>query len=728
MDQTAYYIENLNKEQKEAVENLDGPLLVLAGAGTGKTRVLTTRVAHILKQEKALPGQILAVTFTNKAAKEMTNRIEALAGSSIHWCGTFHSLSAKILRQNAARIGFSSSFTIIGIDDQTRLIKQILNDYNIDEKSNPAKLLAHIIGRYKDKGWLPNRVPVSEEGQFANGMGITLYSEYQKRLQLLQAMDFGDLILCTIELFNNNLDVLEHYQKKFKYVLVDEYQDTNVSQYLWLRLLAQGSNNICCVGDDDQSIYGWRGAEVKNILRFDKDFSEAKVIRLERNYRSTPSILSAASELISNNRNRHGKKLWTEDIGGDPVKLSIFYDDKQEAREIADEIDAKNRLHNVPLCNMAILVRAGYQTRSFEESLNYMKIPYRIVGGAKFYDRAEIKDMLAYMRLLQNNDDSLAFERIINTPRRGIGDATVSEIRQYAKDQEVSMFAAANYLIENSLIKGRVASAIAEFIGRVATWTNHLSTLNHIEVVERALEESGYKEMLKAQDLEEDKDRLDNIKELIRGMGEFPSLADYLEHVSLVTDNDSVADENKVNILTMHAAKGLEFDLVFLPGWEEGIFPSSRAASENNGSALEEERRLAYVAITRAKKHLHISYACNRRLFGTYQSSESSRFIDELPQDSYEIINNFSNQNRFDYLDYNNKLNKPFNREYGKSTLYRPIEQPQKDSASLKYGQTVMHKKFGKGRVLVVLEGNIAQVMFDACGFKKISMEFLEML
>lgn len=357
-----------------------------------------------------------------------------------------------------------------------------------------------------------------------------------------------------------------------------------------------------------------------------------------------------------------------------------------------------------------------------------MKIPYRIVGGAKFYDRAEIKDMLAYMRLLQNNDDSLAFERIINTPRRGIGDATVSEIRQYAKDQEVSMFAAANYLIENSLIKGRVASAIAEFIGRVATWTNHLSTLNHIEVVERALEESGYKEMLKAQDLEEDKDRLDNIKELIRGMGEFPSLADYLEHVSLVTDNDSVADENKVNILTMHAAKGLEFDLVFLPGWEEGIFPSSRAASENNGSALEEERRLAYVAITRAKKHLHISYACNRRLFGTYQSSESSRFIDELPQDSYEIINNFSNQNRFDYLDYNNKLNKPFNREYGKSTLYRPIEQPQKDSASLKYGQTVMHKKFGKGRVLVVLEGNIAQVMFDACGFKKISMEFLEML
>ena len=735
MEQHARYIEDLNKEQRQAVENLDGPLLVLAGAGTGKTRVLTTRIAHILKKGKALPGQILAVTFTNKAAKEVINRIENLADSSIYWCGTFHSISAKILRQHAERISFSSNFTIIDTDDQIKLIKQILSDYNIDEKSNHAKLLAHIIGRYKDKGWMPNKVPVSEEKQFVNGMSNKLYQEYQKRLQLLQAMDFGDLILLTIELFNNNLDILGHYQKKFKYILVDEYQDTNVSQYLWLRLLAQGHNNICCVGDDDQSIYGWRGAEIRNILRFDKDFPNAKVIRLERNYRSTPAILNAASQLIANNRNRHGKKLWTQDMNSESVKLSIYYDDRQEAREIADEIDAKNKLHNIALNNIAILIRAGYQTRSFEESLNYVKIPYRIIGGAKFYDRMEIKDMVAYMRLLQNNDDSLAFERVINVPKRGIGEATITEIRNKAKEHEISMFAAANYLLENNLLRGKAAVAIADFIANILKWHDSLKNLNHVEVVETVLVESGYREMIKSQDPEKLRERLDNIKELLRGLGEFPSLADYLEHISLVTDNDSATDENKVNILTMHAAKGLEFDLVFLPGWEEGIFPSSRSILENSGIGIEEERRLAYVAITRAKKYLHISYACNRRLFGAYQSSESSRFIDELPQDCYELINNFSNRNHIDYKNFsevNDFLNPRFvSQKYklkkeeivlGEKNL---MAEKNKDNG-FKYGQIVQHQEFGKGRILAILEGNVAQIMFDNCGFKKISTKFLK--
>ena len=725
---TADYLLNLNTEQKEAVEHVDGPLLVLAGAGTGKTKVLTTRITHILKEGKALPSQILSVTFTNKAAKEMLSRINEMVGSesSIHWCGTFHSISARLLRHHAERIGYSSSFMIVDTDDQTRIIKQILADYNIDEKSNPAKLLAHIISKYKDKGWTPNRVPVSEEGQFANGMSTTLYGEYQRRLKALQAMDFGDLILNTIELLNNHVDILEYYQKKFKYILVDEYQDTNVAQYLWLRLLAQGSNNICCVGDDDQSIYGWRGAEVKNILRFDKDFRDAKIIRLERNYRSTHHILNAAGELIANNKARHGKKIWTEDKSGESIKLSIFYDDRQEARGVADEIDAKNRLHKIPLSDMAILIRAGYQTRSFEESLNYLKIPYRIIGGSKFYDRMEVKDSLAYLRLLVNSNDSLAFERVINVPKRGIGDATVQEIRNYARQEEISMFAAAEQMITNGQIRNRAGSAILEFITNIKNWSSTLASEGHAKILESILEESGYKEMIKSLDPEESKDRLDNLKELIRSIGDFPSLPEYLEHVSLVTDIDSSSDENKLTILTMHAAKGLEFDTIFLPGWEEGIFPSARSTNEDGGSGIEEERRLAYVAITRAKRNLYISYACNRRLFGSYQSAESSRFIDELPENSYEIINNFGNfnQSRAKQSDYKNI---DVSDRVMRSLTPRTRVDTKQDNA-IKYGQEVMHKKFGKGKILAVLEGDIAQVMFEKDGFKKISMTYLEVI
>lgn len=717
---------SLNESQKEAVENTEGPLLVLAGAGTGKTRVLTTRIAHILAQNLALPGQILSVTFTNKAAKEMIHRTQSLTNASIHWCGTFHSISAKILRQHAIRIGFSQHFTIIDTDDQIRLIKQILRDYNVDEKINPAKVLCYIIGRYKDKGWSPSRIPSTEIPSFCNNMVVTFYEEYQKRLKLLQAMDFGDLILNTIELLNANLDILEYYQRKFKYVLVDEYQDTNVSQYIWLRMLTQQHDNICCVGDDDQSIYGWRGAEVKNILRFEKDFPKAKIIRLEHNYRSTKSILDVASTIIANNRNRHSKTLYTNSAERELVKLNIFYDGKQEAREIVDEIDTKNKLHSIPLSNTAILVRAGYQTRAFEEALNYMKIPYRIIGGAKFYDRAEIRDMLAYMRIIQNKDDSLAFERIVNVPKRGIGESTINEIRKQSKENNIAMLEASVLAAEKSSIKGKVVTTILDFASKIAEWNAMLESSNASAVIERAFEESGYKGMLQSDNDDNAKERIGNVKELLRNLSEFTSLTEYLEHVSLVTDNDSNAEGNRVNILTMHAAKGLEFDLVFLPGWEEGIFPSPKSVTEekDNTNNIEEERRLAYVAITRAKKYLYISYACNRNLFGAYQITENSRFIDELPKESYEILNNFSNQNR----SYNNVKPLFLQNNAIEDKIDNQVVNDESANNRIKYGTVVIHNKFGKGRVLAKLDGGIVQVIFDSCGFKKISLDFLDVV
>lgn len=719
-----HYIEDLNDEQKIAVEALEGPLLILAGAGTGKTRVLTTRVVNILLQGKALPGQILAVTFTNKAVKEMQIRIQKmlLEQYPMQWCGTFHSISARILRNHSERIDFSSNFTIINKDDQLRLMKQIIKDCNLDEKKYPAKMFINIIGRYKDKALSPQYVQQDKYVYYDNGITLSIYKEYQKRLRLLQAMDFGDLIMSVIELFNANLDLLEYYQRKFKYVMVDEYQDTNVAQYLWLRLLVQMNNNICCVGDDDQSIYGWRGAEVKNILRFEKDFPNAKVVRLERNYRSTNSILKAATHIIANNKNRHGKTLWTDNQASELIKLSIFYDNIQESKVIADEIDVKSRLHNNSLNGMAVLVRAGYQTRVFEENFNYMKIPYRIIGGAKFYDRMEIKDMLSYIRLLHNANDNLAFERIVNTPKRSIGDVTVAEIRVTANTRNISMMQAAKIMIEEGLIKGKTSIALKAFLDLFDKCSIAVQSLYYGQVVSTLFEESGYKEMLQKQEAEEAKERLDNVKELIGALTEFSSLQEYIEHISLLSDNDANAEENKVSIMTIHAAKGLEFDTIFLPGWEEGVFPSPRSTAEDDdGASLEEERRLAYVAITRAKQNLHISYACNRKTFGYVEQSKASRFIDELPEDSYEIMHNFGAFRNQSYA-------KNMILERSKEIEYDDDQYASNMDRSWKYGQNVAHRIFGKGKIIAMLENNIAQVMFEKSGFKKISTEYLEII
>lgn len=716
MNNSNNYLNSLNQEQLEAVLYLQGPLLVLAGAGTGKTKVLTTRIAHIIATNSALPGQILAVTFTNKAANAMKSRIANFIGNIVDgmWVSTFHAIAAKILRQNAEKLGFTPNFIIIDKEDQLRLARQILDDYNIDEKSNPAKLMLYMIERFKDKGWNPEKITVSEVARFADGKISELYHEYQRRLKQLNAVDFGDLLLHNITLFNQYPDVCQFYQNKFKYILVDEYQDTNIAQYLWIRMLAQSHHNICCVGDDDQSIYGWRGAEVTNILRFDSTFANAKIIRLERNYRSTEHILQAATQIITNNKSRHGKILWTEQSGGEKIKLNSFYDDKQEASFIADEIDILQRLHKKNLTNIAVLVRASYQTRGLEESLNFLRIPYRIIGGTKFYERLEIKDVLGYIRLLVNSEDSLAFERIINTPKRGIGEATLQQIYITAKEYNFSLYKAAEKLVSENCFKAKVSQVLADLLNKFAKWRDLLYTMPHVEVIEILLNESGYKEMWKLQDSEDAKDRLDNIKELLQGISEFSDLNEYLEHISLINDADSIADDNKVNIMTMHAAKGLEFDIVFLPGWEEGVFPSSRAITDINMHAIEEERRLAYVAITRAKHQLYISYAHNRNTYGSYQATQISRFIDEIPQQAYEVINNF--QSRYRIVMQERK--KP-----DSHTIEKALENP--GSKKFKYGQRITHAEFGSGIVLAVID-NTVQVMFDSIGLKKISINYLE--
>lgn len=636
------YLEGLNPQQLEAVNTLEGPLLVLAGAGTGKTKVLTTRIAHILCSRRAFPSQILAVTFTNKAAREMKDRVEKLMGEPMDslWLGTFHSIAAKILRRHAEKVGLKSDYTIIDFDDQMRLMKQILKDRDIDEKKASPRLALYLISRLKDKAIKSTAVPNSEDNNFGYVSLRDLYAEYQRRLKALNACDFGDLLLYNIELLQNHADVFDEYSKRFKYILVDEYQDTNVCQYMWLRLLAKGHNNICCVGDDDQSIYGWRGAEVTNILRFDKDFTNAKVIRLERNYRSTQYILDAATAVISNNMDRHGKQLWTDLKDGNLIKLSSFHDDREEARTIAEEIEDLGRLRKCKLADIAILVRAGYQTRPFEEQLNFLRIPYRIIGGLKFYERAEIKDVIGYIRCLVNYTDSLAFERIINLPRRGIGATTMQQMHLLSRDSGKGLYETAQMMIQNSQIKGKAGASLNALFDQFDYWRTQLSTRPHVDVVKQMLDESGYIQMWKSEGTDESKDRLDNINELLRTLGDYESLPSFLEHISLVTDVDSMMDENKVSVMTMHAAKGLEFDTVFLPGWEEGIFPSQKSLDESGLAAAEEERRLAYVGITRAKHSLYISYANNRRIYGSYQPSIPSRFIGELPENAFEILHN----------------------------------------------------------------------------------------
>jgi len=631
----ADYLSGLNPEQREAVETTEGPVLVLAGAGTGKTRVLTTRLAHILATGRAKPWELLVVTFTNKAAREMRERIGHLIGPSsegLRWLGTFHSVAAQILRRHAELVGLKSSFTILDTDDQERLLKQLLEAANIDTKRFTPKSLAHMIDHWKNRGWTPDKLPPGED--FANGKGPALYAAYQARLATLNACDFGDLLLHNITILSKHADLAEEYRRRFRYILVDEYQDTNVAQYLWLRLLTSSTGNVCCVGDDDQSIYGWRGAEVDNILRFERDFPGAKVIRLERNYRSTKHILGAASALIAANQDRLGKTLWTEDDSGDKVRVRGVWDGEAEARLIADEIETA-RKQGMNYKDMAVLVRASFQMRAFEERFLMLAIPYVVIGGPRFFERAEIRDAHAYLRLIQSEDDDLAFERIVNVPKRGIGDTSVQKILHIARENGVSAMQAVRHLITTDELQARIRTPLANFVRDLDRWRDLMAMgTPHWQVTETLLDESGYTAMQKA-DRTSGQTRLDNLKELTQSMQSFETLQAYLEHVSLVMDlerRDENADgSGSVQIMTLHGAKGLEFPLVFLPGWEEGVFPSQRSIDEKGVKGLEEERRLAYVGVTRAKQDARISFAANRMVYGRWPSQLPSRFVDELP-------------------------------------------------------------------------------------------------
>ena len=636
----AAYLDGLNAEQRRAVETIDGPVLVLAGAGTGKTRVLTTRIAHMIATGKAFPSQILAVTFTNKAAREMKERVGHLLGSvaeGMPWLGTFHAIGTKILRRHAELVGLRSDFTILDTDDQIRLMKQVIKAEDIDEKRWPARALASFIDGWKNRGLTPDKVPMGEAGAFANGRGGKLYKLYQERLKQLNAADFGDLLLENLRLFRENPDVLASYQERFKYMLVDEYQDTNVAQYLWLRLLAQGHRNVACVGDDDQSIYGWRGAEVDNILRFETDFPGAAVVRLERNYRSTGHILSSAAHLIAHNQGRLGKTLFTDDEVGEKPTLTGAWDSEEEARLIGDEIEAlQHKGHS--LADIAILVRISAQMREIEDRFVTLGLPYRVIGGPRFYERLEIRDALAYLRIIANPTDDLAFERIVNTPKRGLGDATIELVHQYARKCRIPMLEAVNRLVETDELKPKPRGALRDLARDIARWATSIDTMKHNEFAEQVLEESGYTDMWQKERTADSAGRLENLKELVRSMEEFPDLGAFLEHVSLVmemTDNDTA---ERVSIMTLHGAKGLEFDTVFLPGWEEGLFPNQRALDESGRAGLEEERRLAYVGLTRARRRAKIYFAGNRRIHGMWNSTIPSRFVDELPEDHVEVL------------------------------------------------------------------------------------------
>ena len=629
----------LNEVQREAVLHDNGPLLVLAGAGTGKTGVLTTRLARLLTENLALPGEILSVTFTNKAANEMRSRVSNQIGdraSGLKWLGTFHSIGAQILRTYPEKIGLKSDFIILDTDDQIRLLKQLIRDENIDDKKWSPKGLLNLIDKWKNKGILPNNISRDDGDYFANGKGKILYKKYQDQLKFFNAVDFGDLILECIRLFNENIEILEQYQNRFKFMLVDEYQDTNSSQYTLLKLLSNRWMNICCVGDDDQSIYSWRGAEVSNILRFEKDFPNAKVIRLEQNYRSTGNILAAASKLIESNESRFGKTLWTSSSGGEKVSITSTWDGEEEARIITDEIENYS-LNNKNLDEIAILVRASFQMREFEDRFISVGLPYKVIGGPRFYERKEIRDANAYFRIAIQPNDSLALERVLNTPKRGIGETTIKKIKDYSKNNNISLIEAIRDLIKTSEIKPKTKLSLKNFIDLVDRWHNLLDERNHYELAEIILEDSGYLEMLRNDESITSAGRLENIKELFRSIEPFESLQAYLEHIALVMEIDKNPDGNKVTLMTLHAAKGLEFDFVYLPGWEEGVFPNQRSLDEGGIESLEEERRLAYVGITRAKIKSSIFYAANRKMHNQWLSSIPSRFINEMPEENIEI-------------------------------------------------------------------------------------------
>jgi len=661
------YLKNLNKAQKEAVLHLDGPLLIVAGAGSGKTKVLTTRIANIIKEKKAFPNQILAVTFTNKAAKEMQVRVSGILGSSatgLSWLGTFHSVCAKLLRKHAPAVNLNSNFTIIDTDDQLRLIKNICKAENIDIKQLAPRYILAIIDRWKNKGFYPNEVIINKKDIYEKTI-LPIYKIYQQKLIDLNSCDFGDLILHTVKILEKNLDIREIYSKNFKYILVDEYQDTNFIQSKWLNLLSEKNNNICCVGDDDQSIYSWRGAEIKNFLEFDQVYENTKVIRLEQNYRSTENILSVASNLISNNQNRVGKTLKTTMEEGDLIKLNCYKNGKDEATGISDEIEKIKKKFSYN--NITILVRAIFQTREFEERFLKIGLPYRILGGIKFYERAEIKDCIGYLRLIYQEKDDLAFERIVNNPKRSVGESTIKSIHEYSKKQKICLENSSREMIQENLIKPKAKIGLSSFLDLLSKWRGDLKIkkVNHVKLLQIILDESGYSAMLKNKKDLENENRLENIKELLSAMKEFDNLESFLEHVSLATSIDQEWEGEKINMMTMHAAKGLEFDVVFLPGWEEGLFPHQKSIEEKGQNGLEEERRLAYVGLTRAKKRVIISFSMNRFYQGDWIDSMASRFIDELPEkyleknsffdDSKEELDEFEfNQ---DFEDENNNNN-----------------------------------------------------------------------
>ncbi|WP_170340881.1 ATP-dependent helicase [Ruegeria arenilitoris] len=764
------YLNELNPAQREAVELLDGPILMLAGAGTGKTKALTTRIAHLLNIGRARPNEILAVTFTNKAAREMKERVGRLLGQpaeGMPWLGTFHSICVKLLRRHAELAGLKSNFTILDTDDQLRLLKQLVHAANIDDKRWPARMLAGIIDDWKNRALTPDKVPTADAGVY-NNKGVELYAQYQTRLRELNAVDFGDLLLHMVTIFQTHPDVLEQYQRWFRYILVDEYQDTNIAQYLWLRLLAGGHKNICCVGDDDQSIYGWRGAEVGNILRFEKDFPGAHVVRLEQNYRSTPHILAAASNVIRGNESRLGKELWTDKPGGEKVRLIGHWDGEEEARWIGEEIDAMQGgtrgVRPMNLDEIAILVRASHQMRAFEDRFLTIGLPYKVIGGPRFYERMEIRDAMAYFRLVVSPEDDLAFERIVNTPKRGLGDKAQQTIQRTAREHGVSLVQGARIAVEQGLIKGKGGAALRELVEGLARW-NAMTRgprieieddaviddgtapvrygppeVSHIELAQIVLDESGYTAHWQNDKTPEAPGRLENLKELVNQLDNFENLQGFLEHVGLVMDNEQDSGGPKVSIMTLHAAKGLEFPAVFLPGWEDGLFPSQRSMDESGLKGLEEERRLAYVGITRAEEVCTISFAANRRVFGQWQNAMPSRFIDELPEDHVEVLTppglygggqmSAGIETRAAQANvYNSPGWKRMQARQGQYGMSQPRESRNTviDAtavASFTLGERVFHQKFGYGGV-VGIEGDKVEVEFDKAGTKKVVAQYL---
>ena len=730
------HLESLNESQRRAVEALDGPVLVLAGAGTGKTRVLTTRLAHILVEGRAGPWEVLAVTFTNKAATEMKARVAALLGRAVEgwWVGTFHALGARILRAHAEAVGLKPNFTILDADDQVRLVKQLAESYDLDDKRWPARLLAAHIQRWKDRGLGPANVPGADGASVAEGQLLPIYAEYQARLKVLNAADFGDLLLHCLTLFQGQPETLKRYQRQFRYLLVDEYQDTNVAQYLWLRLLAQAHRNICCVGDDDQSIYSWRGAEVENILRFEKDFPGAQVIRLERNYRSTPHILAAASGLIAHNEGRLGKTLWTDAAEGDKVRVVGIWDGEAEARITGDEIEA---LHSKkqPLNGIAVLVRAGFQTREFEERLITLGIPYRVIGGPRFYERQEIRDAIAYLRVIAQPDDDLAFERIVNWPKRGLGPATLQTVHKLARAERLSLTAAGRRLVGTDELKPQARGALGRLLDDFERWRGLALTVHHSELAAQVLDESGYTAMWRESKAADAPGRLDNLKEMVVALEDFDTLAGFLEHVSLIMENDDPTVSDKVNLMTLHGAKGLEFDTVFLAGWEEGLFPHPRTLDEGGVAGLEEERRLAYVGLTRAKKNAIVSFAANRRIHGQWQSSVPSRFIDELPAANVDVrsepglyggiprgLRDGNGAGFASFVPVGGRRRR-LAAAVIEDAAWRVAGRD--DGGTFAVGERVFHQKFGYGRIVAV-DGGKLEIAFEKSGSKKVMASFVE--